>query len=97
MHEKKQIVTQQLKEICQLTNSSWAIWIVREGEAWSFYYHYGLSKFRRQTLQLLVSDVKLTKHIAGGITTGRTRSWKTGEWEEKLGCRSLFFFPSQDS
>ncbi len=97
MEEKSQIITRQLKDTCKLTNAQWAGWIERVGSKWFFRYHHGLSKSRLQALQSMVGDADVSTRISGGLTTGRTRSYKTRQWETALGCQNIYIFPDQNS
>lgn len=95
MEEQAQVITKQLKDTCKLTNAHWAAWFEWIGSNWFLRFYHGLNKTRLLTLQSSVKDTQVSNRISGGLTTGRTRSFKAKQLQPNLGVQNIFVIPNR--
>jgi signal transduction histidine kinase len=86
------IITDQLKEASQLTNTSWAALLEREAGKWRLLSNYHLSKRIRPLLTKFLSTPEVDAWLDGALSGGQSRSVSLPE-SSGLEAGRLFAFP----
>jgi signal transduction histidine kinase len=86
------VVSQRLKQSCNLTQVCWAAWVSRSAMQWQVGESRQLSKAQRAELLKMLAERPFDSMLNGSLAAHRMRS-RTLE-NERLACRKLFVFPA---
>jgi two-component system NtrC family sensor kinase len=84
----------QLKDACQIIGARWALWVERSDNGWNFGAQHGLSQARLKSLRSTLKTEKITRWLAGALSSGRSRWHALAEDAGGLKVRRMYVIPS---